>query len=545
MGYSNKPKLYQVLIRWFIIVGIVSSALSFGVYMTVSYQADKRLAILNLTNIRNQQNVLIEHWLNERADDIRYLSGMPAVQHGEISNMRVLFENYLKQPDSAFEKIALAAVDGQVLLEIPRDGSAINIKDCDYFQTGMHGEAFTSGITTGIEAKSAEMYVSNPVYREDGQIAGVVFGKLSIKGIENITASFRFENTGEIYMFDAKGNVLTQSRAVLTPNVGRIDTNRSIARISVNTGITDSISKNRDGFIEYPNLQGIKVMSAYAWVPERNWGLVAEIEKGEILGNWYGKVTSIILGFLCIIVLVFYPLARRFAGIIVMPLTKIARKVSVFAENYKSDTLSWSILDTTVYEEIDVLSQSFYRMGEKISQLMEILESQAQYDNLTGLANRHYYFKRSQQILELIQRNKRSCSLIFLDIDKFKKVNDTYGHSVGDEVLVQLGKLLERNIRISDVAGRLGGEEFSIILPDTDIDGAQLLAERLRNRVEDTLLLIGETTLNITVSIGIAVYQGTGIKINMIDVLEDLIKKADTAMYSAKQEGRNKVVVYD
>ena len=512
--------------------------------MLVSYQSVKRLAFLNLTNIRNHQDVLIEHWLAERTDDIKYLSVLPALQHKDISDVRVLFGNHMEQTDRPFDMIGLADAEGQVLVEIPGNGSLVNVKDSDYFQSSIQGKAIVSAIKTDSSAAKPEILVSSPVYEENGQISGVVFGKLNIQALNNLISSFQFGDTGEICIFDAQGSTLAQSRTVIPCNDNGSEVTRSIASINVNRAVTESMIKDPDGLTEYINFRGARVMSAYTWVPERNWGLVVEIEKAEILGNWYGKAVSIILGFAFITLLIIYPISRRFAGIIVSPLTKIARKVSVFAENYKSDTLSWSILDATVYEEIDVLSQSFYLMGEKISQLMEILESQAQYDHLTGLANRSYYFKRSQQILELMQRNKRVCSLIFLDIDKFKKVNDTYGHSVGDEVLSQLGKLLERNIRISDVAGRLGGEEFSIILPDTDSEGAQLLAERLRSHVQETPLPIGDKTLNITVSIGVAVYQGTGIKINIVEVLEELIKKADQAMYLAKQKGRNRVVLY-
>ena len=277
---------------------------------------------------------------------------------------------------------------------------------------------------------------------------------------------------------------------------------------------------------------------------DRNWGLIVEIEKSEVLGNWFSTGLTIFLGFLGVVVIIIFPLARRLAGKIVLPLTNITEKVRVFTENYKSDILSWSALETPGYQELAVLSDSFYRMGEKISQLMDSLEAQAQYDALTGLANRMHFFQRGQQVIELIQRNERACALIFLDIDRFKRINDTYGHSVGDQVLVSLAKLFKKSVRISDVLGRLGGEEFTIVMPDTDEKGAANLAERLRKRVEETPLRAGDITLHITVSIGIAMYYGSQKRIDGREALENLIKKADAAMYKAKEKGRNRVEVY-
>ncbi len=245
-----------------------------------------------------------------------------------------------------------------------------------------------------------------------------------------------------------------------------------------------------------------------------------------------------------ILSLVMYPLIRYYAKKIVYPITKIAGKADAFNENYRADMISWTVLDDPVYEEVAVLNKSFQQMGEKVAQLMYVLEKHAHYDHLTGLANRFYFFKRGKQILELIQRSDRCCAMLFLDVDDFKSVNDRFGHIVGDEVLVHISSLLETNIRVSDLAGRVGGEEFTIALPDTDVEGAKLLAERLRRIIAETPFFVGKHQLYTTVSIGISVYRGNKVRTEVDKILKNLMSEADAAMYKAKEKGRNRVHIY-
>jgi diguanylate cyclase (GGDEF)-like protein len=121
------------------------------------------------------------------------------------------------------------------------------------------------------------------------------------------------------------------------------------------------------------------------------------------------------------------------------------------------------------------------------------------------------------------------------DIDRFKKINDTYGHDVGDKVLQTIGNFFQKNIRDVDIIARYGGEEFIVMIPEADSEAAYCMAERLREQFSE--IDLGELP-NITISLGIAAYPGDGTEI------EDLLKKADAAMYAAKQAGRNKVMKY-
>lgn len=160
-------------------------------------------------------------------------------------------------------------------------------------------------------------------------------------------------------------------------------------------------------------------------------------------------------------------------------------------------------------------------------------------DELTGLYNRRYFDRHLAMVLGKAEEQDRDMALMLLDIDYFKPVNDTYGHDVGDTVLKEFANRLQRNIRGVDLACRFGGEEFVVVMPDTDMGQAQGVAERVRSAVCDEGFNVGlDKPLNITVSVGLALNEREN------DTPESVTKRADVALYRAKRTGRNRVV-YD
>ena len=169
-------------------------------------------------------------------------------------------------------------------------------------------------------------------------------------------------------------------------------------------------------------------------------------------------------------------------------------------------------------------------------------------DGLTDAYNRRYFDERLKHEIDRNLRNKTDLVCLFIDIDFFKKVNDNYGHQVGDIVLVKLVELMRDQVRSSDIVARYGGEEFAIILPETGIQIAHEIAERIRLLVEEQKLSINDHTIGITVSIGLASLSQITRQMNTQDKKQDdldkmLLGKADEALYQAKQTGRNQVVI--
>jgi diguanylate cyclase (GGDEF)-like protein len=158
----------------------------------------------------------------------------------------------------------------------------------------------------------------------------------------------------------------------------------------------------------------------------------------------------------------------------------------------------------------------------------------AQIDELTKLYNRRYFIEASLIEIERARRNNRYYSIIILDIDHFKLINDTFGHQGGDIVLQNFAEILNESIRKSDILGRIGGEEFAIFLPETNQEEAFKIAERIRVKVENTKINLNNKKVSITTSLG--VYTS-----NVLE-LDELIKFADENLYKAKNSGRNKTV---
>jgi diguanylate cyclase (GGDEF)-like protein len=175
---------------------------------------------------------------------------------------------------------------------------------------------------------------------------------------------------------------------------------------------------------------------------------------------------------------------------------------------------------------------------EKKSLLHE-LEKQAHIDYLTGVNNRRYFMQQAELELARTKRYNTHLSILTMDIDLFKQVNDNYGHKVGDQVLKKLAAICSEALREIDIIGRVGGEEFAILLPETDKTNALDAAERLRAAIADNLIPIENgLPIRMTVSIGVASLTSND------DNLDVLLSQSDEALYEAKKSGRNKVCCY-
>lgn len=168
-------------------------------------------------------------------------------------------------------------------------------------------------------------------------------------------------------------------------------------------------------------------------------------------------------------------------------------------------------------------------------QVLDLAE-QVHTDLLTGLYNYRYFQEALPREMERTLRTGHPLSLMVLDIDRFKAFNDRWGHEAGNQALGHIGKLIQESLRKLDVACRYGGEEFVVILPDTDLRQAVLVAERLRVHIETGVFHIDEHPLTVTVSIGIDTFQ-----YHQNDSMTTLMARADEWMYQAKREGRNRI----
>ncbi|MGK7898047.1 MAG: putative bifunctional diguanylate cyclase/phosphodiesterase [Xenococcus sp. (in: cyanobacteria)] len=232
-------------------------------------------------------------------------------------------------------------------------------------------------------------------------------------------------------------------------------------------------------------------------------------------------------------------------------INKIIKQAKLIANNIGQENLELDVLIIDSQDEIRDLAIAFNRMVENIistqterKQIAEQLLSekqfaqwQANHDSLTGLVNRREFESQLSQILESPEQTYHA--LLFLDLDRFKIVNDTCGHNAGDELLRQISKLLQTQIRKSDVLARLGGDEFAIILYQCSQKDAETLAQKILNAVQKFYFVWQNQSFTIGVSIGVLHFK------SQEDTLTSILKAADAACYSAKNLGRNQVYIMD
>ena len=200
-----------------------------------------------------------------------------------------------------------------------------------------------------------------------------------------------------------------------------------------------------------------------------------------------------------------------------------------FAQN----VVFWIIIFTILIEAIFI----FRPMVAKVSLFASKLQREANYDALSGIFNRRAFNLQSAQQFNKSRENDQPLSVLMCDVDFFKNVNDTYGHSTGDEVIKMVAQVMLENTRNSDLVARYGGEEFIALLPRTSKHEASIVAEKIRRSIESIEINIDNHQLRFTISIGISDLKSTDSNI------DNVILRADEALYNAKESGRNQVLM--
>jgi diguanylate cyclase (GGDEF)-like protein len=219
------------------------------------------------------------------------------------------------------------------------------------------------------------------------------------------------------------------------------------------------------------------------------------------------------------------------------------RPVTCAAEHMYQNVTMFPIVDSQGNVEqfcmlvYDVTEQALGKLG--MEHLNEELKVASRVDGLTGLYNRRYWQERFDEVFKLCKRRGKPSTAMMLDIDHFKRINDTYGHQAGDKVIKVLAALIKRCIRETDLAGRYGGEEFAIILTDSAVANAKAVAERIRQLAERLEVEHEGQTIRFTISLGLAEFDSN------FKAAMGWLELADQALYEAKQSGRNQHRVFE
>lgn len=200
---------------------------------------------------------------------------------------------------------------------------------------------------------------------------------------------------------------------------------------------------------------------------------------------------------------------------------------------FKNQEGDQDLVCITVFDVTDVAIAQ-----KQLSEARERMEELSNQDALTGVYNRRYLQVQLTREFNRVVRNGGALSVLFIDLDYFKNVNDTYGHPAGDYVLVEVAQRIKEAVRTTDYLARYGGEEFAVVLSDTGMNGGINVANRIRERIAEAPFIFEGQTIAMTASLGLSEYRET------VETPESLLAESDEALYSAKQSGRNRVVCY-
>lgn len=361
------------------------------------------------------------------------------------------------------------------------------------------------------------IFISQPIFSESNEYLGMIAGTIYLNepnAFKTLLGEHYSNDGSYVYVVDSDGRVIYHQ-----------DPSR-INDIVTKNKVVQAVTSGKDGAQLVENTKGVKMLAGYSAVASTGWGVVAQKPLEVALAPSFDRVQEVIiksvpLMFVSIIIVLWA--AARIAN----PLQQLA---SLTEESLDKKNIEGLKSVSGWYFEAYSLKNALVRSLSFLHGQVSFFKDQSTVDPLTGITNR----RTMDSMLTEWLASKVPHVIILLDLDHFKSVNDTYGHAVGDKVLQFLAIQMESVAREGDVCCRYGGEEFVMLLPNTTVEEATLVAEQLRKTLADTVSPCGRP---ITLSAGIAAYPA------MANTTEALIEAADDALYLAKQEGRNQVKV--
>lgn len=399
-----------------------------------------------------------------------------------------------------------------------------------------------SGLYTGAYVQGLGIHISVPVV-EDGQVSFVLSVGVLTSEFDDVLIAQNFPAEWVAAVFDNSGTIVarTHSPEVFVGQKGSSDYIQSISEAL--EGATFGVSR-----------EGFALSSVWSRSATTDWsvgiGIPTALLETELRRDmtWLAAAAIVLLG---ITLMLAFKVARRIADSVqalkapalamgegeILPepqvsiedVAQVAGAIHQAATLLKRRKLDLELAQRTNMRELE------RQVDERTQDLLQAnhkLERVAMTDDLTGLQNRKAVYARLRQEFLRLKRSGRGYAVLYLDVDHFKRINDTFGHETGDQVLRQLAEILVAAMRESDLVARHGGEEFLVVLQDTDLDGANTLAEKIRVAVAShEFPLVGQ----VTISIGVSTAAGTD------SGEEQAVRRADEALYRAKTEGRNRV----
>lgn len=366
---------------------------------------------------------------------------------------------------------------------------------------------------------SVALTITVPIATASGGVVGAMSANLRFATAENVLRRFVPPDSGEVYLLARDGTLIASSRAQTKP-----------LSLKMPAAALAALRDRAAPTVEYADYRGVQMVGNMEPMVRSTWSVVAQMPRTQAFAE-IAQLRNTTLLTLLVLVLVVGAIAYTLGRLIVRPLEQLTQGAGeVAAGNLDVD------LPVRGGGEVAYLTQMFNEMVTRIRAAHDKLERLSETDGLTGLANRRHLMEALDVEEKRGTRYGHAFSLLMIDVDHFKKYNDTYGHQAGDVALARVGTVLKESIRDVDRAGRYGGEEFAVVLPETPLAAALVVAERIRARMEGEKLPVKSGEASVTLSIGVAerpTHAATA---------AEIVAVADAALYDAKEEGRNKVM---
>ncbi|MNO62616.1 putative diguanylate cyclase YdaM [compost metagenome] len=523
-GAGQRPQ--KKLSLTLLLIGLVTLVvlLTSTILLTASYYSKKKSLIettlnLNLANAERMSRTMDSLFRSMRSSMVfsaDKLSRINEVQPEQVDGYLEL----MRRSSTYFNSILLVGADGVIRNTSPATlGVAGKPIVSPWAVEALRLKSpYLSEPYTAPSTGRMIVFMSEPMYDPDNNYLGQLGGTIYLQ--DHNILNMIFGNNNDI---DASGSyyyiVSADGHVLFHPEKERLNVDISSNKV------VQELMKGNSGQMEAINTRGVRMLAGYSSVPANGWGVVVvspvSVIQAELLSHLRKTLGYTLIPFVILLLFAVF-LAHQLAQPFVMLADLMSRVGRGKAE--------LPVLKPHWNREADLLTKAVAIAWSNIQKHTDQLTQEAMTDPLTGLANRRSLELTMNQWIAA----QFSFSVIVLDVDKFKFVNDTYGHLAGDEVLKQVAGILKASIRPGDVCCRYGGEEFVVILPRTKASDAYIVAERIRKTLEASEVPLA---MKVTSSQGIAHYPSHG------NSLEELLEQADRAMYSAKGLGRNRTVI--
>ncbi len=440
---------------------------------------------------------------------------------------------YVKEQFPVYEELAVTDSEGNLVVSTS-DGVRKEASILKALAEENVGETVLSEAILGSGGSDMYQWLLVPI-ESSGHFIATICAQLDLGKLEMLLCEVPLGPAGDLYILDFRGKFVTQPRT-------RSENMLGVKAMEVPTRQDGPMTVER-----YSNYAGDRVLGSKVILPDWRWWLVCEEDYYTAMAPVLTTRHRILMADLFILA-IFIIAALR----VVRPILRPIRALAVGAKKIKEGMVGVKIKAASD-DEIGLMIRTFNEMAQEISmgrvklqaknkelnarneelQVLNVrLEELSITDGLTGLFNHRHFWHLLHNELSRADRSKGDLAIILVDIDDFKKVNDQFGHPIGDILLQSFADVLRESVRETDIVARYGGEEFAVMLPNTERIGAMRVAEKIRQSIEHMNFKVPDTdiTIYVTASIGVSIYQGNR---------RELFKAVDKALYASKNKGKN------